>query len=335
MKKILSLILIALILVTGYVVSAVPVGTVIGEALHTDIVVYINNFAIPSYAVNGQSAIIAEDLRNFGFDVVWYQETRSLHIDRNHAVAYPTQMDFSKTQPTGARYDYILSTDITVYAAGYRLTSYAINGVTMIPVEELTMLGNISWNASDRALYMTVDGLYSLTQPQFINRGAGYSNGQESGNSYSDDYSDIESERFEAFEKLKNIVKNKGKYTNYSECKTLTRSTSYSDLTIDYYFDYDEIYIKYTSDEDVERNVVLCLYPYETPDCFYEEQYGYNRYSMDGYFNSKGSFVESFNDFPRNMDPYASLNSELYYVDKILFQLTGMKFENFSIYYDN
>ena len=70
MKKILSLILIALILVTGYVVSAVPVGTVIGEALHTDIVVYINNFAIPSYAVNGQSAIIAEDLRNFGFDVV-------------------------------------------------------------------------------------------------------------------------------------------------------------------------------------------------------------------------------------------------------------------------
>lgn len=169
MKKILSIILVTVMLFTmGFVTSANPVGTVVGTALHTDIVVYINNYAIPSYAVNGQSVIVAEDLRNFCFNVVWDQNTRSLNIDRNYDTVQPHQMQFSKGYPTGTKFTDILSTDIGVYANGMKINSYAMNGYTMIPVEELTMLGKIDWNDNERALYMTVEGMNTLSEPQFI-----------------------------------------------------------------------------------------------------------------------------------------------------------------------
>ena len=80
MKKVIALIL-CILLCTG--VCQARVGDVIGAAYHTDIVAYINHWAIPSYAVNGQSVIVAEDLNYCGFDVVWNNNTRSLSITTN------------------------------------------------------------------------------------------------------------------------------------------------------------------------------------------------------------------------------------------------------------
>ena len=115
-------------LVSGMsVVSEARVGDVIGSALHTDIVVYINNYSIPSYAVNCQSGVVAEDLRNFGFDVVWNEYARSLSISRNSDYnVYPMHVD--KSHGVGEWYTSILATDISVWAGGKRLTSYAMNG---------------------------------------------------------------------------------------------------------------------------------------------------------------------------------------------------------------
>ena len=138
--------------------ASAKVGDVIGKALHTDIVAYINNYAVPSYAVNGQSVIVAEDLRNFGFDVAWDEYTRSLTITRNSST-WVNSMDFNKSGEFGKKFTNILQTDIKVYAGGKQITSYAMNGYTMIPIEELTMFGEVYWVAGERAIKLWVDGL--------------------------------------------------------------------------------------------------------------------------------------------------------------------------------
>ena len=170
MKKFLAVVLTFVMLFSSMViVSDARVGDVIGSALHTDIVVYINNYAIPSYAVNGQSVIVAEDLRNFGFDVVWNDYTRSLTLSRNSNYQI-SPMHVDKSHNTGAFYTNILATDISVWAGNRRLTSYAMNGYTMIPAEELTMFGSVTWVSQERALKIWVDNLESLSSNQMVAR---------------------------------------------------------------------------------------------------------------------------------------------------------------------
>ncbi len=151
----------------GLVTAHAKVGDVIGTALHTDIVAYVNHYAIPSYAVNGTSVIVAEDLRNFGFDVAWNGFDRTLSISRNEYTSV-NQMSFAKTEKTGAKFTEILETDIKVYVEGELVTSYAMNGYTMIPVEELTMVGQVMWIEGERALKLWVDGLNVREEKQPI-----------------------------------------------------------------------------------------------------------------------------------------------------------------------
>lgn len=159
MKKIIAILLTTVLMLSCFSMAvSAKVGDVIGQALHTDIVAYINNYAIPSYAVNGQSVIVAEDLRNFGFDVAWDEYTRSLTVTRNND-AWVNSMDFKKSAEFGKKFTNILQTDIKVYAGDKQITSYAMNGYTMIPIEELTMFGEVYWVAEQRAIKLWVDAL--------------------------------------------------------------------------------------------------------------------------------------------------------------------------------
>ena len=159
MKKNIAILLTTVLMLSCFSMAvSAKVGDVIGQALHTDIVAYINHYAIPSYAVNGQSVIVAEDLRNFGFDVTWDGYSRTLTISRNGS-PWVTPMDFKKDSAFGKKFTNILQTDIKVYANGKQIKSYAMNGYTMIPMEELTMFGEVYWVANERAIKLWVDGL--------------------------------------------------------------------------------------------------------------------------------------------------------------------------------
>lgn len=168
MKKIIAIFLTMIMLISSLtIVAQAKTGDVIGSALNTDIVVYINNYAIPSYAVNGQSVVVAEDLRNFGFDVIWNPNNRSLSISRN-ANTSVVPMFVDKSATSGSFFSSILETDISVWAGGKRLTSYALNGYTMIPAEELTMFGSVNWVPNERALKVQINGLDTLTTKQMV-----------------------------------------------------------------------------------------------------------------------------------------------------------------------
>ena len=178
MKKLLVILIAALIFVNTTCYA--KVGDVIGDAYHTDIVAYINNYAIPSYAVNGTSCIVAEDLRNFCFDVIWNDSNRSLNIHRNSS-SQPIGMNFSKTGIASTKYADLLETDISVYANGQRITSYAINGYTMIPIEELNTFGKCTWVESERAIVLWVNGINGRQSKQII----GSTNNTTTNSSYS------------------------------------------------------------------------------------------------------------------------------------------------------
>ncbi len=160
MKKLITTLLLTTLILSCFagITASAKVGDVIGTALNTDIVAYINHYAIPSYAVNGQSVIVAEDLRNFGFDVAWDGYNRTLTITRNGS-PWVTPMNFSKDGAPNTSFAKLLSTDIKVYASGIQIPSYAINGYTMIPMEALNMFGEVYWVANERAIKLWVDGL--------------------------------------------------------------------------------------------------------------------------------------------------------------------------------
>ena len=53
---------------------------IIGQATYTDIVTYVNDLPIPTYDINGQTVIVAEDLEHYGFDVQYQNEYRIFDI---------------------------------------------------------------------------------------------------------------------------------------------------------------------------------------------------------------------------------------------------------------
>ena len=70
MKKKFSLALVIVMILTCVInVSAARVGDVINKTVYTDIVAKINGHDIASFNIDGYTVIVAEDLRNYGFNV--------------------------------------------------------------------------------------------------------------------------------------------------------------------------------------------------------------------------------------------------------------------------
>ena len=82
MKKKIFGIIISLLMLMSPEAYATEIGEKVGTVYKTDIVAYINNYAVESYAANGQSVIVVEDLRYFGFDVTWNGADRITFTER-------------------------------------------------------------------------------------------------------------------------------------------------------------------------------------------------------------------------------------------------------------
>lgn len=159
MKKIRVLILTAIAMLALCVTAnAAKIGDVVGEAVYSDIGAYINHFPIKSYAIDGQTVMVAEDLRAYGCDVVWDNSTRSLYITTSANDIIGTTV-FKPSQPTGTHFADLLYTDIAVYINGRKIPSYAINGYTMITIEDFgAAMSGFTWVQDIRAAKAWIDG---------------------------------------------------------------------------------------------------------------------------------------------------------------------------------
>jgi len=124
-------------IVSAHDMPSPVVGEKIADAVYSDLAVYINHYPIPSYNVNDYSVIIAEDLVNYCCDVAWNEESRTLNItkssDKNE---FTPPAVYKPSVPTGTFFRDVLFTDITTFVNGKEVTSFNINGQTMIVIDE-------------------------------------------------------------------------------------------------------------------------------------------------------------------------------------------------------
>lgn len=171
MKRLTTIVLVLMLLLGTMTNVSAANGDVINYAKYTDIKAYINHYLIESYNIDGYTAIVANDLMYFGFDVVWDQDTRSLSITRNPNVTNVTNYNnvpYEVHPDNIGKVSYpVLETDIKTYVNGVQVKSYNINGKTLIDFDALSVYGGFSWSQEFRVIKLWIqDGLNMLSYEQ-------------------------------------------------------------------------------------------------------------------------------------------------------------------------
>lgn len=133
----------------------------------TDIKAFINDNEIPTFLYNGNTTdtvIIAEDLRNYGFDKNWNQETQTLTLTKNSEKEIkPMDMEYySKLSQGQFLYDVINSNIKVVLKKSLdseAITAtkvYCLNGYTAISTDELKNFGEFKWDNETRTIKVTI-----------------------------------------------------------------------------------------------------------------------------------------------------------------------------------
>lgn len=161
-KFVLIIVLLFLVLPLAAHGEEMEVGTVIGKVISTDIKAYINGYQIPSMNIDGSTVIIAEDLRGYGFDVIWDPAKRDLRITENLSKEFkPIAIENSHDTETGKILGDVLYTDIKTYIHGREIQSYNIGGYTTLLLRDLEEWGKIIWDEDKRKTRFLSDRLDS------------------------------------------------------------------------------------------------------------------------------------------------------------------------------
>lgn len=136
---------------TAASVYAQDVGDVIGTVYTTDIITLVDSVPIPSYSIGGTTAIALSDLREYGFDVQFNEETRRVDVTTLTKPENITGIE-TKRGTVGGVCGNVLYTDIRAYVNGVEITSFNVEGRTCVRVEDLGALTdeyNVQWGYSD------------------------------------------------------------------------------------------------------------------------------------------------------------------------------------------
>ncbi len=143
-------------------------ATIIGKAVNTDIVAYINDLPIPSYNIDGQTAIVAEDLNQYGFRVHYWEEYRLLQLDYVPTDNVKITADYTpkkNTKPIGSFAANVYQTDITTTLRGDEIPSFNIGGKTLIFIDALKKYGDVIWYPEEREIRFTYVPNWKLEVP--------------------------------------------------------------------------------------------------------------------------------------------------------------------------
>lgn len=105
-------------------------ATITGQAVTTDIVAYINDLPIPFYNVNGKTAIVAEDLAQYGSSVNYSNSQRLLevyYLEPNDKKITANYTPPKNTKPIGSFVSHVYATNIVTEVDGEIVPSYNID----------------------------------------------------------------------------------------------------------------------------------------------------------------------------------------------------------------
>ena len=168
-KKFIALTLACVMLISAFGITssaALKNGDIVNYVLYTDIVTYINGYAIQSYNIDGYTAVVVEDLSAYGFSVIWNSGKRTLSVTRDTTAKFTANYTPStNTHKIGSRAMPVLYTDIVTYLDGKKDKYYKVGGRKIIYVDDLAEFYAQSyvWSAGKRTLSMTLSGVSSST----------------------------------------------------------------------------------------------------------------------------------------------------------------------------
>ena len=132
---------------------------IVDYALYTDVVAKINGHPLRSYNIGGYTAVVAEDLRGYGFQTVWNGGERTLRVTRalrngepEAPAVWPAYESERTTHKIGARAKPVYATDIVTYVAGKRVEAFNVNGETLVWFDDLAPFGAVVWSPDERVL---------------------------------------------------------------------------------------------------------------------------------------------------------------------------------------
>ncbi|MBE6704606.1 MAG: hypothetical protein E7583_05035 [Ruminococcaceae bacterium] len=127
-------------------------GNAITNYLATDIKATIDGAPIRSYNIDGYTVIIAEDLRNYGFNVVYNDDERTLRITEGTKEITSTYEHTPHSGSIGDIAGDVYYTDIDTYFFGKTVKSFNIGGYTAIYISDLSSMGLVEWKETDREI---------------------------------------------------------------------------------------------------------------------------------------------------------------------------------------
>ena len=165
MKKVISAVLVTVMLVSMLCIGVNAAYGKAGNFYYTDIKSYVRGQLINSYNIGGKTVIGAEDLRSYGFNVVWDGANRTLRITDNKGSAV-SNATAAASGPIGAVAGSYYHTDIVTYFNNTAVESYNLGGVTVIVATELRKFGyDVTWDGTNRKVLidMSSSGISNVT----------------------------------------------------------------------------------------------------------------------------------------------------------------------------
>ncbi len=145
MKRIICILLLLCGLCTG--VDA----QIIGAAYATDIHAYIDYLQVPSYNIDGYTAVVVRDLENFGYVVNWDEATRTVSFYKDFIKPLTPLVPVYEARPVGTKIYDVYQTDIRTVFRGKEIPSYNIGGRTAVRLRDLAIVGEAQFDANTKS----------------------------------------------------------------------------------------------------------------------------------------------------------------------------------------
>ncbi len=128
----------------------------------TDKTTYINNAEIPTLSYNKKPVIVAEDLKDYGFDVTWNEKDKKLTIKYNkNKKMNPVSTDYYKNKNNKKAFSVIKNNDVKVFLNDglkeYEIKDvYNVNGYMCIALSALSDIYDIKWSDNNNRADISV-----------------------------------------------------------------------------------------------------------------------------------------------------------------------------------
>lgn len=130
-------------------VAHAKVGDIAGEIYTTDILTQVDGRDITSYSIDGKTLIALEDLKDYGFNVYYNDNIRSVFVTKTGEVSPDFNPQLQRGS-VGGKAGYYYETDINAYLNGSWIQTYSIDGKVLACVEEMGDTTKFSQFGSNR-----------------------------------------------------------------------------------------------------------------------------------------------------------------------------------------